>query len=683
MATNVATLTAQLEAEVRGFERDLKKAERRLDRFEKETDKTEKSQRRLNKSTIGLGLAMTGVFAGAAGAAAISFMKDSVKEASDLNESINAVRVTFGESAESILKLGESAAESVGLANSEFNSLAVGFSAFVEQIDRGQGNVAEVMDDLTTRVADFASVMNLDVTEAAEKFRSGLAGETEPLRKFGLDVSAASVNLKALELGLADSSSELDEQDKILARYHLIMEQTEKTAGDFANTSDDLANKQRILSKRWKDAQAAIGEALVPAVEALLEVGEDLIPVLEDMAVGLDAFDVGGKLRDLRIFIEASDALGGLNLKTFDLWVDFGDALDNMADPADALRQTFDRFADLDFAAADMERFVQNAISISGVDDDSLREMARSYEILGPAIGLTSDEIDIIVTALENAAGPVEEAGENAGILGDNMDAARRAFEKAIGPTGDLADDSDDLAEGLINTAIGAEAAAKQAGKMETAFKRLTDPVFAAFDDQQNLNEAIDRFNEVSAPGSEASSADIEKALLDVVEAQIRADSSNRILGESMDESRRAILLAAEAAGFEADEMETLKGILDGFDGQGATYTLFLAFEASSEARRFLEEGNAFGSGETPSAPLPKGTSPVGGITANQFGGHLLGGSPSIVGEGGPELFVPEASGTVINLSQIFQRAEGPSLDSDIARGLILSGISRFIESRP
>lgn len=65
------------------------------------------------------------------------------------------------------------------------------------------------------------------------------------------------------------------------------------------------------------------------------------------------------------------------------------------------------------------------------------------------------------------------------------------------------------------------------------------------------------------------------------------------------------------------------------------------------------------------------------------MGGPLGAGHPAIVGENGPEMFVPQTSGTVINLSQNFQRAEGANLDSDISRGILLSGIGRFIESSP
>ncbi len=284
----VARLVAKLEADVRDFDRDMKKATKRLDGLEKSTRKASGSMKKANKG-IGDMAGSLKKMAAAAGVAfaakkVVDFARASIKSASDLEESINAVEVTFGEAGKGILKLGEDAATSVGLANSEFNSLAVGFSAFVEKIAGGGGDVVGVMDELTTRVADFASVMNLEVAEAGNIFRSALAGETEAIRRFGVDVSAVAVNAKAMALGLAESSSELSEQDKILARYQLIMEQTQKTAGDFANTSDSLANKQRIFAAELENTKAKIGEALLPAMAQLLQMGRDMLPVFEEMA---------------------------------------------------------------------------------------------------------------------------------------------------------------------------------------------------------------------------------------------------------------------------------------------------------------------------------------------------------------------------------------------------------------
>ncbi len=284
MATDVAVLVARLEADIRDFDKDLKKASKRLDKLDKSTKKVGKTTDSTAKSMKKMGGQMKAVFAGAAAVAVFKFLKGAVDASSDLNESINAVNVVFGEASEGVKKLGEDAAASMGLANAEFNTLAVSFSSFVEKIVGPGGDVVGTLEVLTQRAADFASVMNIDVAEAATIFRSGLAGETEPLRKFGIDLSAAAVNAEALASGLAESTSEITEQDKILARYKLLMDQTEKTSGDFANTSGDFANAMRILGAEFENAKAELGDALIPELEKLVPIARRVVELVVDLA---------------------------------------------------------------------------------------------------------------------------------------------------------------------------------------------------------------------------------------------------------------------------------------------------------------------------------------------------------------------------------------------------------------
>lgn len=215
----------------------------------------------------------------------IDFAKESIGAASDLNESINAVNVSYGESADEILKVGEAAARGLGLSRNEFNGIAVQFQSFATTIAGKGGDIVGTLSELTTRGADFASVMNLEVSDALSLFQSGLAGETEPLRRYGIDLSAAAVETFALANGIANSASEMTEADKVQARYGLLMQQTAKTTGDFANTSDSLANRQRILKAEFENTRAEIGTALLPIMNDFVGFALDEgIPMLQDLA---------------------------------------------------------------------------------------------------------------------------------------------------------------------------------------------------------------------------------------------------------------------------------------------------------------------------------------------------------------------------------------------------------------
>ena len=170
----------------------------------------------IGKTTAAIGIAL--------GVIAVTQIKKAIDAASDLSEATNAVDVSFGDAAAGILELGENAARGLGLSKTELFGIATQFSSFAETIAGEGGNIVEVVDEISQRGADFASVFNLDVGDALAKFQSGLAGQSEPLRMYGIDLSAAAVEAHALEKGITDGTTEMTEAEKVTARYSLLMQ---------------------------------------------------------------------------------------------------------------------------------------------------------------------------------------------------------------------------------------------------------------------------------------------------------------------------------------------------------------------------------------------------------------------------------------------------------------------------
>lgn len=228
-------------------------------------------------TVVKVGAALAGAFSVRS---LVDFAKTSVTAASDLSESMNAISVAYGKASGDIAKLGEDAASRLGVTQTAFNEAAVRFSAFADRVVGSGGDVAGFVDDITTRAADFASVYNIDVAEALQVFQSGLAGEAEPLKRFGVNLLQSEVQAYALREGIIGVGETMTETQKVQARYGLLLESTAKTAGDFANTSDGLANSQRILSANFSQMQALIGTELLPVFAALTG---SLIPIVEEI----------------------------------------------------------------------------------------------------------------------------------------------------------------------------------------------------------------------------------------------------------------------------------------------------------------------------------------------------------------------------------------------------------------
>jgi hypothetical protein len=228
----------------------------------------------------GLGSSFTKLAGVAVGALATiglgKYVKDSIKAASDLDESINAVSVAYGDAADAVLAIGDNSALAMGVSQTAFNEAAVRFSAFAERVVGDGGDVAGFVKEASQRATDFASVFNIDVAEALRVFQSGLAGEAEPLKRFGINLLQSEVNAYAMANGIGEVGRELTETEKVQARYGLLLQSTEKTAGDFANTSSGMANSQRILQASFANLTAEIGSSLTPVVATLFQALEPI-----------------------------------------------------------------------------------------------------------------------------------------------------------------------------------------------------------------------------------------------------------------------------------------------------------------------------------------------------------------------------------------------------------------------
>jgi hypothetical protein len=301
-------LTILLRADTDGLAKGLQSAESKLQEFGKKT------QVAARKATF----ALAGI-----GAAAFA----SVQSASDLNESISKSEVIFGDSAKAIQNWAKTTDKSLGLSNTAALEAAGNFAILGSSAGLTGNELTVFSKDLTGLAADLASFNNTSTDEAITALAAGLRGESEPLRRFGVLLSESAVQAKAMELGLAKTTKELTNQDKVLARNELILEQTTKQQGDFARTSDGAANQQRILTATIENTKAELGKgllpvyqdvlaALIPAVEAFSENSRQIVTVgkvAAITAVSIIALNTAVKLATITIQI-ATVTTAGLQL---------------------------------------------------------------------------------------------------------------------------------------------------------------------------------------------------------------------------------------------------------------------------------------------------------------------------------------------------------------------------------
>jgi len=224
------------------------------------------SMDRLTGQAKSFGIAM-GLAFGAS--TVIDFARDSIRAASDLSESMSKTNVVFGSSSKAVTDFSRNAATAMGQSQQTALEATATFGNLFVSMKIGQPAAAGMSMKMVQLASDLASFNNVKPEEALLALRSGLVGETEPLRKFGINLNESTLKAEAMRLGLGKIGPTLTPLQKAQASYSLILQQSKTAQGDFARTSGGLANQQRILNAQFMDAKAAIGEALLPAALAL------------------------------------------------------------------------------------------------------------------------------------------------------------------------------------------------------------------------------------------------------------------------------------------------------------------------------------------------------------------------------------------------------------------------------
>ena len=265
---------------------------------------TEKYNASISKATPTTGKFTSGLKALNVATAAVAFRKIShfiaqaVTESNKYQEDLNLFTVALGQYADEAKEYAEKVSDVMGIDPAQwlrnqgiFNTLLTGFGDTAER--------AQLMSKNLTQLGyDLSSYANIPIEDAMQKLQSGIAGELEPLRRLGYDLSQAELQQIALNLGIKESVANMTQAEKAELRYYAIMTQVTSAQGDMARTLQAPANQLRILQAQLTQASRAIGNIFIPALNAILPYAIAVVKVIREIANAL-ANLVGFKLTDV------------------------------------------------------------------------------------------------------------------------------------------------------------------------------------------------------------------------------------------------------------------------------------------------------------------------------------------------------------------------------------------------
>ncbi|MFV0518487.1 MAG: hypothetical protein ACK5MV_13925 [Aminipila sp.] len=214
----------------------------------------------------GLGMATAALGAGAVAAAGGIYKLSTM--ASTLAESQNVVSATFGEGAVSgMTKWAQGMANAAGVSETNATKWVGSMGAMLKTSGIAAKELPGMSQNMVQLAGDMASFYNLDNEEAWNKIRSGISGETEPLKQLGINMSVANLEAYAMSKGIKKSYNAMSQAEQTQLRYNYLMGVTADAQGDFKKTLDgSLANQVRVLGLNFQTAGTNIGKIFMPAV---------------------------------------------------------------------------------------------------------------------------------------------------------------------------------------------------------------------------------------------------------------------------------------------------------------------------------------------------------------------------------------------------------------------------------
>lgn len=240
--------------------------------------------------------------------------KEALLMANDAVESEQLFEVSMDKMESKARSWSDTLSKSLGLNAIEVRKNVGTMNVMLLSMGMTEDAAYDMSTGLTELANDMASFYNIDTQDAMGKLQSGITGMGMPLKQLGILVDEEIIKEYAMRKGISKTGKEMSQQQKVLARYGAIMEQTNKAQGDLARTMESPTNQIRQLNAQLDAAKIALGTALQPALIAIL-------PSLTKLAVGagnvLNAMNAAGsKTRsafgDVGLSVqEASDAIKG------------------------------------------------------------------------------------------------------------------------------------------------------------------------------------------------------------------------------------------------------------------------------------------------------------------------------------------------------------------------------------
>ena len=300
-----------------------------------------------------------------------------IQPTSEYIQTMNRFKSIMGDSAKEAQNFVDKAERILGLDPEQMMGSLSSFQTLTKGFGIASDEAYKMSKNLTQLAADMSSFTGESMDLALQRIKSGISGEIEPMRKWGIALDQATLQETAYALGINKRVAEMTRAQKTELAYYQIMHATQYAQGNMARTMLTPANAIRILQTEFKQLGRAIGSVFIPIALKIIPVVRAIVQILTELARKLAAL-FGFKIQDYDFSASTVQDIGA----------SFGDLEDNVNGTTKALKKMLMPFDELNNVNFDTGG--GSGGGIGGVGGGSLGLDTYDYDMFAGA----SDEVN-------------------------------------------------------------------------------------------------------------------------------------------------------------------------------------------------------------------------------------------------------------------------------------------------
>lgn len=305
-----------------------------------------------------------------------------IQPTSEYIQKMNQFKSIMGDSAKEAQNFVDKAERILGLDPEQMMGSLSSFQTLTRGFGIASDEAYKMSKNLTQLAADMSSFTGESMDLALQRLKSGISGEIEPMRKWGIALDQATLQERAHALGINKKVAEMTRAQKTELAYYQIMHATQYAQGNMARTLLTPASALRIVQTEFKQLGIAIGNVFIPIALKIIPVIRAIVQILTELA---------RKLADLFHFkIE--------DYEVKDVAASFGDMEDNVNGTTKALKKMLMPFDELNNVNFDTGKGSKSGITGVG---GSLGLDTYDYDMFAGASDKMNEKVQEIKNNLE------------------------------------------------------------------------------------------------------------------------------------------------------------------------------------------------------------------------------------------------------------------------------------------